>query len=68
MECSMCLEFKSDDNNIPNVVCKACKNAFHKNCLLEWFNSLNTINRHYTSIEGKCPHCAQNLSFSISTD
>ena len=65
LECSMCLEFKTESDVIPSEVCKECTNAFHRHCLLEWFNSLDSVKRRYTSIEGKCPHCSKNLTIPL---
>ena len=70
-ECSMCLQYKDDENNqIPNITCKFCKQSFHKSCLLQWINSLNNNNNNkiktsYTSINGKCPQCSSQISIDI---
>merc|ERR1712129_565314 len=67
LECAMCLEFNNQNEKdaIPTIICAECNTAFHRLCLLQWFNSLETAKRRFTFIEAKCPHCSQKMTLSL---
>eukprot|EP00877_Chromochloris_zofingiensis_P000798 jgi/Chrzof1/10719/Cz05g09280.t1 len=74
-DCAICYAYHLPDCNRPNepgdvptVTCSApnCNRPFHKQCLVEWLQSLTNSSRCFDTLFGECPYCSKTVSVRLS--